>query len=645
MIPRTKNGRLVACQPCQRRKYACDRSFPTCQRCQRSRANEPCRYLDRGSSNNQASAIYCDNTAISFSQLSQSDTTIGTVQTTNAQATAGSTQSELGCHSACLNNTKNIHMPQTLNLQFYGQVSTGLKLSTDDLQIALDILASLPSPDAERILAKPHINPFDGWIPLYTTAMLAELRSTFAYAFRQHESKRLEALASLIFSNTAQNLPKSQWCPSEDWYTTFSGPNMRWEMIGLLFSCWALSALQNREDIDGYRPRILAMKFFDIMESCITLFSRATNNGSNNVFLLYLSYRTSIVSSILHGPDSTSFWRLHTETVSLACSMGLNIMSDTSINEPLISKQAERRLFTAIYILDKTAATFTGKFPLLTLDKCSTALPLDICNTILLQWMPGQTVDLVSLGVNDRGWNTSSKVYSTTSLRARALIAHNREDILTHALNKGKTNMIHLFNLKSRQVHTFNNLPSNLRLADKDSTTKSLEPHVLYTRLFIRLEHLQTIFLIERVLQRDQPNLPLDSLIQTSLDIVSVTVTYWTRNDTLVGMQGDHEWLIMGYAIPAAVVLCEVLLQLEAHGWFIPSLSNVMQQLSLLGAFLEWLLTKQPCTDRCYRAKNVIMKVLDQVLDPLPDSLLTDSLVQIIGIDDLIDIDTFSWLR
>lgn len=201
--------------------------------------------------------------------------------------------------------------------------------------------------------------------------------------------------------------------------------------------------------------------------------------------------------------------------------------------------------------------------------------------------------------------------------------------------------------LRSQQVHIFNSLPSSLRLADNDVKNKILEPHVLYTKLFIRLEHLQNHFLIEKLLQKAQPSPNLDGLIQTSLDIVSVTVMFWTRNDTLLGMQGDHEWFIMGYALPAAIILCRCLLQTESHECFTPSISSIIQQLSLLGAFLEWLLIKVPCTDHCYRTKDLIVKVLDQVLNPrsnMADGSATASTVKIVGLDDLSDIDTLSWL-
>lgn len=189
----------------------------------------------------------------------------------------------------------------TLTLQDHG-VSALMGINDEDLNVALDALASLPSPEAERVLAKPHINPFNGWIPLSTTKLLIELRTTYPYAFQQGRHRgHLAGLALIIFSNTAQVFSDSRQHQLDEWSKSFSGPKLRWETIGLLFSSWAFGALQNKEDIDQYRPRVLASKFFDIMKSCIK-FSQAVK--ANNVLLLYLVYRASIISSILYGPNS-----------------------------------------------------------------------------------------------------------------------------------------------------------------------------------------------------------------------------------------------------------------------------------------------------------------------------------------------------
>ena len=207
-------------------------------------------------------------------------------------------------------------------------------------------------------------------------------------------------------------------------------------------------------------------------------------------------------------------------------------------------------------------------------------------------------------------------------------------------------------NLRLKEVNTYNHLPSQLRLAAGDKTLEGIEPQALYTKLFIKLEHLQNLFLIERILQKAQPNLSLGDLIQRSLEVISATVTFWTRNDILVGMEGDHEWFIMGYAVPAAVALCECLLRDHDHDCLASSRSNIIGQLSLLIGFMEWLTSKNPHAHGCSRAKSIIAKALNLVLNQspcVPHHAATNSKHQQIQdeavyLDDLRDIDTFRWL-
>lgn len=205
-----------------------------------------------------------------------------------------------------------------------------------------------------------------------------------------------------------------------------------------------------------------------------------------------------------------------------------------------------------------------------------------------------------------------------------------------------------------KQVDIYSQLPSWLQLSDGDEKSKSPDPRVLYTKLFIRLEHLQNLFLIERLLHHMQPE-ATQNLINACLDIISVTVAFWTRNDCLVGMEGDYEWFITGYAIPAAVTLCKTLLLAHDEG---PSISltptsAIIQQLSLLNAFTEWLMLRVPCTSQCSKANSLMMRVLDQVLNIsshtatgiVQDTTSRRSASDMVYACDLNDIDTFNWLE
>lgn len=204
-----------------------------------------------------------------------------------------------------------------------------------------------------------------------------------------------------------------------------------------------------------------------------------------------------------------------------------------------------------------------------------------------------------------------------------------------------------------KQVDIYSQLPSWLQLSNGDEKSKSPDPRVLYTKLFIRLEHLQNLFLIERLLHHMQPE-AAQNLTDVCLDIISVTVAFWTRNDCLVGMEGDYEWFITGYAVPAAVTLCKTLLAHDEG----PSISStptsaIVQQLSLLNAFTEWLMLRVPCTSQCSKANSLMMRVLDQVLNISPHTATgivqgttsRRSASHMVHPCDLNEIDTFNWLE
>lgn len=302
-FPRTKNGRLAACEPCQKRKYACDRSLPSCLRCQRSRVKRPCRYIAANPQHAQGSGHPADTSDNAHSMCPQDDSTLDPLPSSSVSEAVELTSNAPTLNPQRESNVLRRHESAPPNpSSLAGERDFSLAVDIDDLQAALDALSCLPSLEAEHILGKAHINMFNGWLPFSTTQTLTELRRTYPSAFRQDQQREhLNELALTIFSNTAEALSNDQDYLSEDWYKAFSGTRIRWEIIGLLFSSWAIFALHTKVHISQYRPRVLVAKFFDIMESCIRFCHLAK---SSNIFLLYLLYRASIVSSIVDGPDS-----------------------------------------------------------------------------------------------------------------------------------------------------------------------------------------------------------------------------------------------------------------------------------------------------------------------------------------------------
>lgn len=118
---------------------------------------------------------------------------------------------------------------------------------------------------------------------------------------------------------------------------------------------------------------------------------------------------------------------------------------------------------------------------------------------------------------------------------------------------------------------------------------------------------------------------------------------------------------VMAYAAPAGGVLCNELLKPTIQLNSVPSVSKsgIIQQLSLLIGFLDWVSPSAPNGDLCRSCKAVIQHVLDQALngppvDPSNNNTATADQALDLGLDlgtdmgaffnfDLLD--TFEWLR
>ncbi len=214
-------------------------------------------------------------------------------------------------------------------------------------------------------------------------------------------------------------------------------------------------------------------------------------------------------------------------------------------------------------------------------------------------------------------------------------------------------------NLRDRQEEVLAKFPRCLPLEPGDADNRNISGPKLYAKLLIRLEYLQNVFFIERLINKaDQVTLGT-TLIQVSLEILSVTLTFWTHKDRMSDLHQDFEWLVIGYASPAAGILCLELLRPyadkidEASATPGFSRSELIQKLSLLDGFLSWIKPLLPSRKLTCFISSVIQRVLDQTLNFPPRS--PEPAVGIMGWGaemgiDLNDfsfelLDTFDWMR
>ena len=96
--------------------------------------------------------------------------------------------------------------------------------------------------------------------------------------------------------------------------------------------------------------------------------------------------------------------------------------------------------------------------------------------------------------------------------------------------------------LRETALETFSRLPTALHYRPGDLNDPNTDMRMLRPRLVVRLEHLQNILFIERLLLR-HGNEDRAGILATSFELVSLTLSIWTHRERLTTVT-DREWLV-----------------------------------------------------------------------------------------------------
>jgi hypothetical protein len=116
----------------------------------------------------------------------------------------------------------------------------------------------------------------------------------------------------------------------------------------------------------------------------------------------------------------------------MTTALGMHRDTDQEPKKVNVSSEMRRRIYAAVFNIDKVVSTFTGRPPMLSHRYSSTPLPLDLSDEQLLSDPASLSESIGRLDGN--GWSTDGQIYSTTILRARTSFSFIRGEILDIAL-------------------------------------------------------------------------------------------------------------------------------------------------------------------------------------------------------------------
>ncbi|EXJ86997.1 hypothetical protein A1O3_03954 [Capronia epimyces CBS 606.96] len=636
---RTRNGRMKACEPCRRRKTACDHTLPICTQCIQRNAPQYCVYmLPRTSafqSNNPtlASTDMPDAFAnsvqagVSSNGPSVTSTTAGSALQTVGQffgSTSFLAAFDEKLYSPVLTQPR--EMPMSISSSDF-EIDPSFSIDPDLLPLATKILAQFPDDRTCQILFERYNNLNDEIIRPSIARVMKSFWLHFGEELRQGKVSSIRKIATLISYNTSHPMEDDE-DGLERWMKSSSLQTIRWESIGIILSHLSYGIISSggedlflveQEGSEKDRERILKQ-----MRECVGNCIKLCRAYAGNTLLAYLIYKHLILEGIVNGDTSPTVWMLHGELISTVTTMGMHIESKRSQARTDLSIEMRRRVFSSIFIMDKILATFTGRPPLLSHRFTSTLLPLDISDEALLAGDDSIAASVASL---DDGWSTNGMFHPSGMLRARRSLATIRSEILDEALGQSslyKTNR-DLLELRQRSKQLYSTLPSVFvhRLEDYTMPEKPMSEN--FARFNLRLEYLYSMFLLEKLISKHQQSSGQE-VFDICREILSLVLLFGNQKERFIEVSTGVSWMILNFAIPASGTLCTELLrqtrststsQGPGHYAWIPR-SETIHNLSMLVTFLDWIPSSAPNATVCQRLRQNISDVLDQLEACLP---------------------------
>jgi len=447
------------------------------------------------------------------------------------------------------------------------------------------------------------------------------LWSTFGSALAvPRTSEKLSTIADVLFKNEERPLP-----PAPDdgiaWINGFMGPNLRFEMVGILFSFFGMS-YQQLSDWDelflvpenfGRDRKDTTWRMKECADVCLKMCEISEENNEISIALMLC---VGMLESVCIGDECFQTRRRIADAIVCSTAAGLHRMPEYGPNYRVTAaSEFKRRVFSSLYCIDKTHAALNGIPPAVSSRFCFVRLPLDISEEDL--FLPlDQLADIVSK-LDANGWNTTRSTYRTTFHRSFKLLAEVREEILEASLSVDTVvPPSRIDDLHRRCQVTYDTLPDQVHYYEYGTKPKESRGEVLMNQAYLCLNMLQNRFLINRLaIARGINN--EQQLLNTALEMMDLTIMFWIKRDQIMVYSSAFDWIVTCYGIPCAGVICvELLKQATGQSILEFSRSDAVHKLTMFIGFLEWIRPTDGNYKLAGRLKKVVRRILERVLEP-----------------------------
>ncbi|CAI7600045.1 unnamed protein product [Penicillium discolor] len=516
------------------------------------------------------------------------------------------------------------------------------------VDLAVRTLLNFPSVRTCDMLLTGIHHIYDVWLsPTMIQQCLKQVWTEYASELgepRTRESVLRVANDLFINHKRPHSTPDCDYAGNSDhasWINWFGGPHLRWEMIGILFS-WAGIAFRCKQEWDpvfdlpeqhGRNRNTAAEKMRECAAACVRLCEG--NFEISDTMVICMKNSTRLQSIIIS--DESDRVRVDYGTVRSAfISAGLHRLAPSKEITPFSQHRAS--LASSMYYHDKCHSLFNARPPMLSSHYCQCPLPLDLCEEDVYGARERLAVAIAKLDSN--GWNTNGHIYTTTWLRALTMLSPIREGILelTLSVNSNFTKP-QVEDLQVQLGEIVASYPPHIQYQGSSEWhpqsssrfhEQSAQEAYIITR--IQLDVLQCQFLLQRLLVSRQFSGGQD-LFDIAQETMSVIISLWLNRDQLHEFHHAFDWIAVSYGMPCAGILCVELLRASnlvppatqselssttrSHDCVRFSRSEVVQNLVMFRALLDWIRPTDNNAELGKKFKTVLQRIIDAVFDSL----------------------------
>lgn len=363
----------------------------------------------------------------------------------------------------------------------------------------------------------------------------------------------------------------------------------------------------------------LALRMHNASEMCVGF---CDDIGALNDLYLWLLYENSIVYCSMRTKGSYENARKMSRLASALVSCNLHQKIEVDDNTPFFMAELRKRLFVCSYENDKYAAASAGRPPKLTRQYCQLQIPLDLTDA---QTMSGSFNVNIGNGQSDRdGWNADGIVQGCTFARLSAANALILEETLEISLGNLEPDeaVRRARDIEKKVDSNWQSLPEFLRLNAHDPWSAKRSPYEILILFFIRLNHFDHHFLLQRTLAKriqSGSNETRIDLLSICSNMFEVVMQIANNSHVFRDFQIDLVQIMVKYGIPAAAVLAIEMLRQEQNTTssaiaFPLHRSETIQNLSV---FVSCLGTAEPEANgyqSCQRGRRFFKRILDMIL-------------------------------